>query len=92
MQDRKLFFATCRGVRSDDLKAAGDYVGVHYEASLPAAFLRVHRSHIVNTSFVSALERDASGVGRRILPNGLDLPMSRRILPKVRSALTEAAE
>jgi DNA-binding LytR/AlgR family response regulator len=62
------------------------------EASLPPTFLRVHRSHIVNTSYVSALERDASGVGRLILSNGMDVPISRRILPKVRSALAEAAE
>lgn len=93
--------------RIAQLKAAGDYVEVHFEsgqtalytgslsgleASLPPTFLRVHRSHIVNTSFVSALERDASGVGRLILSNGMDVPISRRILPKVRSALAEAAE
>tara|TARA_R110002124_G_scaffold75286_3_gene201931 strand:+ start:1453 stop:2985 length:1533 start_codon:yes stop_codon:yes gene_type:complete len=93
--------------RIAQLKAAGDYVEVHFEngqtslytgslsgleASLPPTFLRVHRSHIVNTSFVSALERDASGVGRLILSNGMDVPISRRILPKVRTALAEAAE
>mgnify|MGYP003671511404 FL=1 len=93
--------------RIAQLKAAGDYVEVHFEngqtslytgslsgleASLPPTFLRVHRSHIVNTGYVSALERDASGVGRLILSNGMDVPISRRILPKVRSALAEAAE
>ncbi|WP_339745699.1 LytTR family DNA-binding domain-containing protein [uncultured Maricaulis sp.] len=93
--------------RIAQLKAAGDYVEVHFEngqtalytgslsgleASLPPTFLRVHRSHIVNTSFVSALERDASGVGRLILSNGMDVPISRRILPKVRSALAGAGE
>tara|TARA_R110000868_G_scaffold26347_1_gene101502 strand:- start:168 stop:1700 length:1533 start_codon:yes stop_codon:yes gene_type:complete len=93
--------------RIAQLKAAGDYVEVHFEtgqtalytgslsgleASLPPTFLRVHRSHIVNTSFVSALERDASGVGRLILSNGMDVPISRRIMPRVRSALAEAAE
>ncbi|WP_417491942.1 LytTR family DNA-binding domain-containing protein [Maricaulis sp.] len=93
--------------RIAQLKAAGDYVEVHFEngqtslytgsltgleASLPPTFLRVHRSHIVNTGFVSALERDASGVGRLILTNGMDVPISRRILPKVRTALAEAAE
>ena len=93
--------------RIAQLKAAGDYVEVHFEsgqtalytgslagleAALPPTFLRVHRSHIVNTSFVSALERDASGVGRLVLSNGMDVPISRRILPKVRSALAEAAE
>ena len=93
--------------RIAQLKAAGDYVEVHFEngqtalytgslsgleASLPPTFLRVHRSHIVNTGFVSALERDASGVGRLILSNGMDVPISRRILPKVRSALADAAQ
>lgn len=83
-------------------KGAGDYVEVHFEggrtslyngglsqleSELPPTFLRVHRSHIVNTAFVSALERDASGVGRLVLSNGEDVPVSRRIMPKVRSAL-----
>lgn len=83
-------------------KGAGDYVEVHFEdgrtslytsgltqleSQLPPAFLRVHRSHIVNTAFVSALERDASGVGKLVLSNGSEAPVSRRIMPKVRSAL-----
>ena len=86
-------------------KGAGDYVEVHLEggktslyngglsaleSELPPTFLRVHRSHIVNTAFVSALERDASGVGRLLLSNGEEVPVSRRIMPKVRSALAEA--
>ncbi|WP_300543284.1 LytTR family DNA-binding domain-containing protein [Maricaulis sp.] len=84
------------------LKGAGDYVEVHFqdgrtalyngsltglEDELPGTFLRVHRSHIVNTAFVSALERDGSGIGRLLLSNGTDAPVSRRIMPKVRSAL-----
>ncbi|WP_203293538.1 LytR/AlgR family response regulator transcription factor [Maricaulis parjimensis] len=87
------------------LKGAGDYVEVHHddgrtalyngslaglETELPATFLRVHRSHIVNTAFVSALERDASGVGRLMMSNGSDVPVSRRIMPKVRTALAAA--
>jgi len=87
------------------LKGAGDYVEVHFEsgttslytggltqleADLPPTFLRVHRSHIVNTAFVSALERDVSGVGRLMLSNGTEAPVSRRIMPKVRSALAAA--
>lgn len=86
-------------------KGAGDYIEVHLEggktalyngglsaleSDLPPTFLRVHRSHIVNTAFVSALERDASGVGRLLLSNGQEVPVSRRIMPKVRSALAEA--
>jgi len=88
------------------LKAAGDYVELHFddgtttlytgtlgglESELPAAFLRVHRSHIVNTLFVSALERDAGGMGRLILGNGTEAPVSRRIMPTVRTALAERA-
>ena len=53
--------------------------------------LRVHRSHIVNTAFVDALERDPSGVGRLLLSNGAAVPVSRRIMPKVRSALSAEA-
>lgn len=86
------------------LKAAGDYVELHFEdgrttlytgtlggleSELPPAFLRVHRSHVVNTLFVSALERDAGGTGELILSNGTRVPVSRRILPTVRSALAE---
>lgn len=86
------------------LKAAGDYVELHFEDGattlytgtlggledqLPAAFLRVHRSHIVNTLFVSALEREASGTGRLLLSNASEVPVSRRIMPAVRSALAE---
>ncbi len=89
------------------LKGAGDYVEVHYddgrtalyngslaglEAELPETFLRVHRSHIVNTAFVNALERDASGVGRLLLAQGSEVPVSRRIMPKVRSALASTAD
>jgi DNA-binding LytR/AlgR family response regulator len=60
------------------------------ESELPPTFLRVHRSHIVNTAFVSALERDASGVGKLVLSNGAEAPVSRRIMPKVRNALEQA--
>jgi hypothetical protein len=89
------------------LKGAGDYVEVHYddgrtalyngslaglEAELPETFLRVHRSHIVNTAFVNALERDASGIGRLLLTQGSEVPVSRRIMPKVRSALASPAD
>lgn len=89
------------------LKGAGDYVEVHFEdgrtalyngaltaleSELPPTFIRVHRSHIVNTAFVTALERDASSTGRLILSNGTEVPVSRRIMPKVRSALADAAE
>lgn len=81
---------------------AGDYVEIHtadggnvlhggslngLESRLPATFIRVHRSHIVNTAFVRRLERDASGVGRLVLTTEAEIPVSRRILPRVRDAL-----
>ena len=88
------------------IQAAGDYVELHYEdgrcvlytitlarleAQLPPTFLRVHRSHIVNTAHVLTLEREAGGGGRLSLRTGADIPVSRRILPKVRSALSASA-
>lgn len=58
------------------------------EKSLPATFLRVHRSYIVNSHFIETLERDASGSGTLLLTTGDKLPVSRRIMPKVRKALS----
>lgn len=86
-------------------QGAGDYVELHLtggacllhdgtlnalEEQLPATFLRVHRSHIVNTSCIAALDRDVSGVGALTLSNGDRVPVSRRIMPRVRSALRGA--
>jgi DNA-binding LytR/AlgR family response regulator len=85
-------------------KGAGDYVEIRLvggrellhseslnelETRLPATFVRVHRSYIVNTAYVRALAREASGVGRLILSEGPEIPVSRRVLPKVRVALDE---
>ncbi|WP_417448782.1 LytTR family DNA-binding domain-containing protein [Kordiimonas sp.] len=83
-------------------KGAGDYVELtttnrgavlhnarlsDLEAELPGTFLRVHRSYLVNTAFVAALERDPSGAGRLELTSGGQIPVSRRIMPQVRKAL-----
>lgn len=83
-------------------RGAGDYVELHLaaggmvlhngslaqmETDLPPGFLRVHRSFIVNTRFVKSLTREESGVGSLALTNGAEVPVSRRIMPKVRSAL-----
>ena len=57
------------------------------ERDLPATFLRVHRSHIVNTAFVVQLDREVSGTGRLMLSSGVTVPVSRRTMPKVRDAL-----
>ncbi len=58
------------------------------EDALPATFLRIHRSHIVNIRFIQSLVRDASGTGTLQLQDSIALPVSRRIMPKVRQALT----
>ncbi|MEO0460274.1 MAG: LytTR family DNA-binding domain-containing protein [Myxococcota bacterium] len=84
--------------------AAGDYVELHltsgrtllHHCSLAALeeqlpeLLRVHRSHLVNTEHVVELIRKSSGVGELRLSNGTVLPVSRRIMPKVRRALDGA--
>jgi len=57
------------------------------EKTLPATFLRVHRSHLINVMFVKALKRDASGTGTLSLSEQIEVPVSRRIMPKVREAL-----
>jgi len=57
------------------------------EATLPATFLRVHRSHLINVMFVQSLRRAPSGTGTLRLTDGTDIPVSRRIMPKVRQAL-----
>ena len=61
------------------------------EESLPETFIRVHRSHIVNADFVQSLERDPGGAGRLYLAGGAAIPVSRRIMPAVRSALADGA-
>jgi len=58
------------------------------EETLPTTFLRVHRSYLVNTAYVKSLERDPSGTGTLFMTDGSDIPVSRRILPQVRQALT----
>ncbi|WCL53776.1 LytTR family DNA-binding domain-containing protein [Gimibacter soli] len=83
-------------------KGADDYVEIHFEDGttslfngtlaaleerLPEAFLRIHRSHIANTAHVQSLTRDSNGAGQIEFANGTSAPVSRRILPKVKSAL-----
>lgn len=83
---------------------AGDYVEVFlssgrsalYNASLAAlerelsdGFIRVHRSHIVNASFVKSLTRESAGTGNLELSDGSAVPVSRRNIASVRSALTQ---
>jgi len=83
-------------------KGAGDYVEIvktdnstilysgslkELEESLPALFLKVHRSYIVNTSKIISLDRSPMGTGKLSLDNQLSVPVSRRIMPKVRESL-----
>ena len=88
------------------LNGAGDYVELRFksgrtalhnatlaelEKALPACFLRVHRSCIVNTAYVESLEREAGGGGRLTLLGGGEAPVSRRIMPRVKTALEAGA-
>lgn len=57
------------------------------EKTLPATFLRVHRSHLINVMFVQSLSRDPSGTGTLVLTEGEGVPVSRRVMPSVRRAL-----
>ena len=57
------------------------------EAQLPSTFLRVHRSYLVNSSKIVRLDRHPAGTGELILATGQSIPVSRRIMPKVKAAL-----
>ncbi|KID56614.1 hypothetical protein JF50_11820 [Pseudoalteromonas luteoviolacea] len=57
------------------------------EDKLPATFLRVHRSYIANKHFIQSLEKLSSGGGNLSLTTGDSLPVSRRIMPKVKVQL-----
>ncbi len=83
-------------------QGAGDYVEIfledgalllhsgslnELEESLPETFLRVHRSHIVNSACIASLEREEGGTGTLTLQDGSEAPVSRRIMPRVKSRL-----
>jgi len=63
------------------------------EKQLPTTFLRVHRSYIVNMDTIVLLKSSASnnksssGSGLLVLNDGNEVPVSRRIMPSVRSAI-----
>ncbi|MEZ5455537.1 MAG: LytTR family DNA-binding domain-containing protein [Lysobacteraceae bacterium] len=84
------------------IQGAGDYVELHLDdgsqvlhtatlneldAELPPNFLRVHRSHLVNTRHIDRLERSEGGTGTLHLRQGQTVPVSRRVMPGVRRAL-----
>ncbi len=65
-----------------------------FEQQLPATFSRVHRSYIVNMDFIISLksaaivnQKTSSGSGLLLLENGIEVPVSRRIMPTVRSVI-----
>ncbi|WP_286264624.1 LytTR family DNA-binding domain-containing protein [Thalassotalea atypica] len=89
-------------------KAAGDYVEIHLtsnrqslfsgtlkslESQLPATFMKVHRSFIVNLDEVIAISSSKTGSANTaflLLTTGDKIPVSRRILPHVRDVVKGA--
>ena len=93
-------FVAADAIRS--LSGAGDYVEArwgdarsgllseslaHLEELLSPSFIRAHRSHLVNSALVIAIERDPSGTGRLILDDGSEIPVSRRLMPRIGRSL-----
>lgn len=54
---------------------------------LPDNFLRIHRSYIVNVSFIDRIVRDFSSNLLVLLHDGTELPVSQSYMPEVRNAL-----
>lgn len=84
------------------IQGADDYVELHLDdgsrllhtatlneldADLSPGFLRVHRSHLVNTRYIERLVRAEGGTGTLHLRSGAPVPVSRRVMPGVRRAL-----
>lgn len=89
----------------DHVSGEDDYVRVHAGARswlsserlaavadrLAPAFLRIHRSHLVNVAAVEALSPNAAGGWRVMLRSGAVLPIGRSMLPAVRVRLGQAS-
>ena len=76
------------------LYSSGQYYSTIYtlkylEENLPDSFLRIHRSYIVNVSFIHKISRNISSNLRVILksPDDSDLTISQTYLPRVRQIL-----
>lgn len=54
---------------------------------LPKSFLRIHRSYIINISFIQCISRDFSSNLIITLKDGTELPVSQSYMSDVRSAL-----
>ena len=85
------------------LVAAGDYVDLQLvsgrsvliktslaalQKELPDNFLKVHRSYIVNADKIISLTHRPHGTGELSLSTNAKIPVSRRILPKLRKSLS----
>ena len=64
------------------------------ETQVPDTFLRVHRSYLVNMDYIQSLssksavrQKSLAGGGFLLLSGGFEVPVSRRIMPMVRSAI-----
>jgi DNA-binding LytR/AlgR family response regulator len=82
-------------------KGAGDYVEVYLNdtnvlhsgslnsiaSELPSYFIKVHRSYLVNAKHIVLMRRLPAGTGEIELSNGLVVPVSRRLLPKLKETL-----
>jgi two-component system response regulator LytT len=85
----------------EHIKADGHYSELHFlgktalhdksiealECLLPANFVRIHRSHLVNLHFVSALKKLGGGSNQLQLKGGDSLPVSRSRLKEIESLL-----
>lgn len=64
------------------------------EEQLPARFIRVHRSYLVNVrhvrQFRTTTDADSGSGAVLLLVGGQQVPVSRRLIPAVRSAMQEA--
>ncbi|MCI0606289.1 LytTR family transcriptional regulator [bacterium] len=85
------------------LKGADDYSEIHckdgsvhlhdktlreLEKRMPESFQRLHRSYLVNTSFLAGQENDSGSRYHVILTNGEKLHLSRKKLQLVRTLLS----
>lgn len=61
------------------------------EQQLPARFIRVHRSYLVNVrhvrQFCTTTDSDSGSAAVLLLAGGQQIPVSRRLIPAVRSAM-----
>lgn len=65
------------------------------EQQLPARFIRVHRSYLVNVrhvrQFRTTTDADSGSAAVLLLSSGQQVPVSRRLIPAVRSAMQEVS-